>query len=86
MLKCREVAERASAFADGELPWRERMAMRLHLAMCGPCRRYVAQMLQTIGLAAAAPAVPDHDAAAADLAARLSQARRDQAGRVDPTE
>jgi anti-sigma factor ChrR (cupin superfamily) len=82
MLKCRDVAERASAFADRELPWRERMAMRIHMAMCGPCRRYVSQMLQTIGLAAATrasagPADGATDETAADaLADRLARARR----------
>jgi anti-sigma factor ChrR (cupin superfamily) len=90
MLKCREVAERASAYADRALPWRERLAVRLHLAMCGPCRRYVSQMLQTMGLAAAAratsgPVDGGGDAAAADaLAARLARARRgDGAGPAD---
>ncbi len=76
MLKCREVAERASAYADGDLPWRARIAMRVHLAMCGPCRRYVSQMLQTIGIAAAVPPEPHDPTEAAQLADRLAALRR----------
>lgn len=82
MLKCRDVADRASAFADHDLPWRDRMAMRFHMAMCGPCRRYVSQMLQTIGLAAATRAAAGpadgatDEVAAHALAARLARARR----------
>ena len=79
MLKCREVAEQASAYVDGTLPWRTRLAIRLHLAMCGHCSRYVAQMLQTIGLVAKAPPdeVPATDTAA--VAEQLAQLRRNLA-------
>jgi predicted anti-sigma-YlaC factor YlaD len=40
MLSCREVVERSSALLDGDLSLRERMSMRMHLAMCRHCRRY----------------------------------------------
>ncbi|MCD1636201.1 zf-HC2 domain-containing protein [Martelella mediterranea] len=44
MLRCSEVAERASLLIDGELgPW-QRFNMKLHLAMCRGCRAFVAQM------------------------------------------
>ena len=43
MLTCREVADRASAMVDGELGLRERIALRLHLSICGNCRRFVRQ-------------------------------------------
>ena len=44
MLKCREVTEQASALIDGELSWMPRLQMRLHLAMCKHCSRFVRQL------------------------------------------
>ena len=44
MPKCREVA---AAVASDELArrlWHQRLAIRLHLAMCRHCRRYAAQL------------------------------------------
>lgn len=49
MLKCRDVEQRADALVDNEpLPWRERMALRLHLLICHHCRRYVRQLRQLV--------------------------------------
>ena len=44
MLNCKEIAERASDFLDGTLPWHARLEVRLHLMMCRFCREYVRQM------------------------------------------
>jgi len=44
MLKCREVPEEAEKLLGGELGWRQRMGLRLHLFMCVHCRRYVSQL------------------------------------------
>ena len=44
MLRCREIAERASDLIDGRLGHWERLQFRLHLAMCVGCRRFVGQM------------------------------------------
>nr|WP_272213048.1 zf-HC2 domain-containing protein [Marinicella sp. W31]MDC2878988.1 zf-HC2 domain-containing protein [Marinicella sp. W31] len=50
MLRCNEVAERASLLIDGELgPW-QRLNIKLHLAMCRGCRVFVAQMRITCDL------------------------------------
>lgn len=43
MLNCREVSKQASPYVDGELPWRERMAVKMHLLMCHHCRRFMRQ-------------------------------------------
>ncbi len=43
MLTCQEVAAKASLMVDGELGFRERIAMRLHLMMCVDCRRFARQ-------------------------------------------
>lgn len=44
MLSCREVVERASLLMDGGLSLRERIQMRVHLAMCSHCRRFLRQL------------------------------------------
>jgi predicted anti-sigma-YlaC factor YlaD len=44
MLSCRQITERSSALLDGELGFRERWAVRMHLAMCVRCRRFTQQL------------------------------------------
>ena len=43
MLSCKEVTALASAYVDEDLPFRRRLALKMHLAMCGHCRRFVHQ-------------------------------------------
>ncbi len=54
MLSCKEVADRASAMIDGELGAWEMLQMRMHLAMCKGCARFISQMRITRDLTAAA--------------------------------
>ncbi|GIX14776.1 MAG: hypothetical protein KatS3mg118_2735 [Paracoccaceae bacterium] len=62
MLSCREVAARASALIDGELGLAQRLRMRLHLAMCRGCARFVAQLrLATALIALAGGEEPGQD-------------------------
>lgn len=49
MLKCRDVPAEAEALLDGELSFGQRMALRFHLFMCGPCRRYLRQLRVLLG-------------------------------------
>lgn len=44
MLSCRDAAARLSREQDESGPAGRRMALRLHLMMCGPCRRYARQL------------------------------------------
>lgn len=45
MLSCKELAQQhASAHIDGELQGRLRWSVRLHLVLCGHCRRFVRQL------------------------------------------
>ena len=44
MLTCREVTERSSALIDGELGHWARIRVILHLAICRPCRNFIAGM------------------------------------------
>lgn len=44
MLDCKDTSALVSRSLDEQLPWRQRMAVRLHLLMCGACRHFAAQM------------------------------------------
>jgi hypothetical protein len=48
VLKCRDLAELVTPYLEGALPVRLHLAARLHLWLCGACRRYVAQVRATI--------------------------------------
>jgi anti-sigma factor RsiW len=43
-INCREASELISAAADGELPKRDRIALRIHLLLCAACQRFAAQV------------------------------------------
>ena len=42
---CKEVSALVIAREDRALPWRERLALRLHLAVCQACPRFERQVL-----------------------------------------
>ena len=44
MLNCREVVQDADLLLAGELAWRRRLSLQMHLLMCNRCRRYVKQL------------------------------------------
>ncbi len=48
MLSCREITELATAYAEGALPFRDRVRFLMHLSMCSNCRRYVKQLRLTV--------------------------------------
>ncbi len=54
MLTCREVAERAEDWLDQDMGTWQALQMRLHLAMCKGCNRFISQMRLTQGLTDAA--------------------------------
>ncbi|MCH7849292.1 MAG: zf-HC2 domain-containing protein [Planctomycetes bacterium] len=43
-LRCRESSELLSAAEDGDLSRMDRWALRAHLFICGPCRKYRRQI------------------------------------------
>ncbi|ACL58546.1 anti-sigma factor family protein [Methylobacterium nodulans] len=72
LMRCRDVAERAGALIDGEAGFATRMRLRLHLAACAPCRRFVAQLRATQRLLrGAAPPALDPEREEALVAAAL---------------
>lgn len=56
MMTCRDAAALASRAMDNPLPWRQRLSLRMHLAMCRYCARYQRQL---VFLRLAARAVDD---------------------------
>jgi len=46
MLTCKEVSKLVSESLDKDLPFRQRMAVQVHLMMCSMCRTYQKQTLQ----------------------------------------
>jgi hypothetical protein len=74
MLSCKEVAQRASAMIDGELGAWDMLQMRMHLAICKGCERFIGQMRITRGLTeAAGEAEAEQDADDLRISAILSQ-------------
>ena len=45
MRSCKEVSALVIAREDRALPWSERMALSLHMAICGACPRFERQVL-----------------------------------------
>ena len=45
MLSCKQASRLLSQSLDRRLSWRERSALRLHLAICDFCRRFGKQLL-----------------------------------------
>jgi predicted anti-sigma-YlaC factor YlaD len=50
LLTCRDVAVHATDYMEGTLARRDRLAVRLHLALCRMCRTYLDQLRRTAAL------------------------------------
>ena len=44
MLSCKDLVAHSSDYIDGHLGVRKRMSVRMHVAMCMNCRRFIKQM------------------------------------------
>ncbi len=44
MPSCKDITQLVSEAMDRRLPWRQRLAIRLHLRLCALCRRYARQL------------------------------------------
>jgi len=74
MLSCKELVARSSDFLDGQLSFREKLAVRRHLLLCKNCRRFIKQMHLTQQVLRKLPeaASPELE----QLAERLAEQRR----------
>ncbi|MCX4188077.1 hypothetical protein [Methylophaga sp. OBS4] len=52
MFECKDVAEEASNYLDGDLPLGKRIGLFLHLVICSCCRNYLQQIRHTINTVA----------------------------------
>ena len=70
MLSCKELVANSSDFLDGQLRLRQRIAVRLHLASCSNCRRFIRQMRVTQAVLRKLPdePIPELDSLAKRLA------------------
>ncbi|MCX4194238.1 zf-HC2 domain-containing protein [Methylobacterium organophilum] len=75
-MRCREVAEQTSAFVDAEVPGHVRWRIRVHLATCKNCRRFVRQIALTRGALGRFPHAPLDAAREEELVAALREASR----------
>ena len=48
MAQCKDIAEEANQYIDGNLPLRRRIGLYFHLVVCKCCRVYLDQMRDTI--------------------------------------
>jgi len=48
MFQCKDVAEEANNYIDGDLPLRKRIGLFFHLVICSCCRNYLQQIRSTI--------------------------------------
>lgn len=79
MLSCQELVAHSSDFLDGQLRFRERLAVRVHLASCRNCRRFIRQMRVTQAVLRQLPdsAIPELDSLAEHLAKQRRQSSQD---------
>ena len=48
MLTCKDVSELSDDWLEGTLPFKKKASIKLHLAMCKHCRRYLNYMKLTV--------------------------------------
>lgn len=48
MLTCKDVSELSDDWLEGTLPFKKKASVKLHLAMCKHCRRYLNYMKLTV--------------------------------------
>ncbi|MGP4846160.1 zf-HC2 domain-containing protein [Marinobacter sp. 1Y8] len=53
MLMCRDLAEIASDYIDGELSGRKDLSVKIHLMMCKNCRTFIGNLRASSGLLSA---------------------------------
>jgi hypothetical protein len=81
MLKCRDIAERASDYIDGHLSLNQRLAVLLHLLICGHCRAFVRQLRLLLAYYRHLPPQELAPEEAAAIAQRAAQAAAADAAR-----
>jgi predicted anti-sigma-YlaC factor YlaD len=78
MFECKDVAEEASNYLDGDLPLGKRIGLFFHLVICSCCRRYLQQIKQTIRAVSVLRPQEAHQTDTQALAEQLRQLSRDK--------
>jgi predicted anti-sigma-YlaC factor YlaD len=84
MLTCRDIADLASDHLEGQLSLAQRIPVRIHLAMCRHCRRYLEQVGHTIRFLRQLPGVPASADAREALLDRFREWRQQVRGAAPP--
>jgi anti-sigma factor ChrR (cupin superfamily) len=48
MLTCKDISTLSDEYLDGELPFKKKLSVKLHIAICKSCRRYLNYLQLTI--------------------------------------
>jgi len=48
VLSCKDISELSDEYLDGELPFKRKLSVKLHLAICKNCRRYLNYLQLTV--------------------------------------
>ncbi len=70
IITCRQLVEKVTDASEGQLSAADRAGWAVHLAWCADCRRYVAQMAETVaalGTLSSPPASDETHARVRDL-------------------
>jgi anti-sigma factor RsiW len=76
MLSCKKLVAHSSDYIDGQLPLSQRLSLRLHLAMCVNCRRFIKQFRLADGAVRSLPRGQSNELD--QLAAKLAELHRQQ--------
>lgn len=80
MLKCKDLVALSSDLLDGELTLKQRIAVRMHLAMCVHCRRFIRQLRVSQRVIRQ---LPDQQAPELETLLRAMQAQQQRASEPD---
>ncbi len=78
MAQCKDIAEEANQYIDGDLPLRRRISLFFHLVVCKCCRVYLDQMRDTIRTITIFKPKEPSVQGTKDLAQRLREASQKQ--------
>lgn len=76
MLSCQDITALVSDYLEGRLTFGQRVRFQLHLGICRGCRRYLAQMKQTVQLLGKMPDEPPPADVQAQLLAQFRTWKR----------
>ena len=80
MFRCQEVSQKVSWSMDAKLPWRHRLAIRIHLMMCRYCARFRRQLALLRRLSRSQEPDPSPEASPESLSAEAKARMKEKLG------